>query len=207
MKDLRMVQPLLDLVFGEVKADPNHKMSPLRRREVYKILSNHMGKRSLQRLAIMSAQKVLPIFQQKYPNDTMPKELIETANKYLLGQIEEEIVKEKLDLGSHASGNAWGYDEREIPWPVWLAGNASYHALNEVYGCRPLMDLPEYYKGDALTAWSDEDLCEYSFTDTAAVAAVASSANPNGKGCDSQKLLEFWTWWLTEAIPKGIETK
>ncbi len=200
-----LIQSLLAAVLSEVEADPEHKMSPQRRREVYIALSNFIGQQTLAWLAVITAQRVLPMFQQRYPDNTLPQELIETAISVLQGQIDDAQAEEMLDLGYHASGNAWGYDEREIPWPVWLAGNASYHALKEVCGYQLLGNISEHYKDDVLTPWSDEDICEYSIADTAAVAAIASASNSRGAVHDSQKLLAFWRWWLTEAIPTAVE--
>jgi hypothetical protein len=106
-----------------------------------------------------------------------------------------------LDQGDHASAAAWGHDEREIPWPVWLAGNTTYHALNEVAGHSPLSILPDHYKGDVMTPWNDRDLCEHGLCDTAGAAAVASASDRYGQTIDPAQQLMFWTWWLTEALP------
>ena len=201
----RMIQPVLAAVLNEVETDPEHRMVPQRRREVYDAIGSFAGQQALHWLAVIAAQRVLPMFQQRYPDDTLPQELLRTAINVLQGQVDDAQVEEMLDLGYHASGNAWGYDEREIPWPVWLAGSASYHALNEVCGYRLLSNLPEHYKGNVLTPWSDEDLCDWPFTDTAAVAAIASASNSHGTAYDSQKLLAFWKWWLAEAIPAAVE--
>jgi hypothetical protein len=198
------IQPLLALVLSEVEADPEHKMSPQRRREVYSALSTVEGQPTIGWLAVITAQRVLPIFQQRYPDDTLPQELLNTAIGVLQGQVEDAQATEMIDRGYHASAGAWGYDEREIPWPVWLAGNTCYHALKEVCGYQPLSFLPEYYKGDVLTPWSDKDLCEMDFSDAAGAAAIASSSNLHGTAYGSQRQLEFWRWWLGEAIPAAL---
>jgi hypothetical protein len=206
------LQSVLDTVIGEVRADPQHRMSPQRRCEVYDAF-NCSADATMQQapcwLAVVTAKRVLPIFQQRYPDDTSPQELLETAIGVLQGQVDDARAYEMLDSGYLASANAWGYDDREIPWPTWLAGNAAYHALKEAHGYqydyRPLSNLPDYYKGDVLTPWSDEDLCEMDFADTAAVAAIASASDRYGRAYNPEELLAFWTWWLTEAIPMAIE--
>jgi hypothetical protein len=201
-----LVQALLEAVLDEVEADPKHMMSPQRRREIYNALSNFTGQQTSRWLAVITAKRVLPVFQQSYPDNSLPQELLETAIGVLQGQVDNTRAEEMLDRGYHASGNAWGYDEREIPWPVWLAGNASYHALKEVCCHQPLSNLPDhYYKNGVLTPWSDEELCESPFADTAAVAAITSASDSNSTMYDSKKLQFFWNWWVVEAIPTAVE--
>jgi len=202
---LDTIRPLLDTVLGEVQANRDHEMDPQRRREVYDALRGLAGEEAVGWLAVVTARRVLPVFQQRYPEDTLPHELLETAVGVLRGQVDDARAEEMLDCGYHASGSAWGYDEREIPWPVWLAGNASYHALKEVRGRQPLSTLPEHCRDGTPTPWSDQDLCQFAFGDTAAVAAVASASNAHGTACDPQRLLAYWRWWLAEAIPAAVE--
>jgi hypothetical protein len=198
------IRSLLAGVLSEVEADPAHRMSPLRRREVYGALGTLGGQPAIGRLAVIAAQRVLPIFQQSYPDDTLPQALLDTAVGILQAQVDAAQARAMIDAGYHASGGAWGYDEREVPWPVWLAANTCYHALKEAGGYQPLSFLPEYYKGDVLTPWSDEDLCAMDFSDAAGAAAIASSSDLHGTAYDSQKLLAFWKWWLGEAIPAAL---
>ena len=202
------LQSHIDVLLNDVQADPQHRMSPYRRRELYAAFEDPVEaatQRALCWLAVITAKKVLPIFQQRYPDDTLPQELLVTAISVLQGKIDTEQVEDILDKGCHASAGAWGYDEREIPWPVWQAGNASYLALNEACGYQPLSYLPDYYKGDVLTPWTDEYLCESGVPDTAAAAAIAVSSDRYGRTFDPEKSLMFWRWWLLEAIPQSVE--
>jgi hypothetical protein len=199
------IQSLLDAVLREVEADAEHSMNPMRRREVYALVGAAGGPSALGWLGVTAADRVLPIFLDTYPDDTVPQQMLETAVQVLHGQSDDSRVANLLDLGSHASGGAWGYDEREIPWPAWLAGNACFHALKEACGQEPLSFLPDFYKGGVPTAWSDVELSEMSFCDSAAAAALASSSDERGTAYDPQKLLVFWTWWLGKAVRAALE--
>ncbi len=195
-------------MLSEVRSDPQHRMSPYSRRELYDTFSSAeaASQQTSGWLAVITAKRALPMFQERYPNDNLPQELLEAAIDILQGRATREQVEEILDLGCHASAAVWGYDEREIPWPVWQAGNASFYALNKVCGGQPLSTLDhDYYKGDVLAPWIDEELCEFFSPDAAAAAAIASSSDRYGIKFDSEKRLEFWTWWFVEAIPMAIE--
>ncbi len=202
------LQSLIDALLSEVQTDSQHRMSPYRRRELYNAFYSAAaaGQQGICWLAIITAKRALPMFQARYPDDTLPPELLEAAIDLLQGRVSREQIEDILDLGCHASTAAWGHDEREIPWSVWQAGNASYYALNVVCGGQPLRAVDhDYYKNDVLTPWTDEELCEFFWPDPAAAAAIASSSDRYGRQFDSGKLLEFWTWWLVEAIPKAVE--
>ncbi len=201
------IQTLNDTVLAAVRSHAQHEMDPLHRRAIYQAFAATDAPTTPRWLAALTAQRLLPRFQQHYPDDTLPQELLTLALKLLHGEEQDPItVEDMLDHGYHASGNAWGYDERKIPWPVWLAGNTAYHALKEASGQSPLSFLPDYYKGDVLTPWNDKKLCEYDFCDTAGAAAIASASDDLGQHIDSAKQLEFWTWWLTDAMPAAYQS-
>ena len=195
-----------DTILGEVQASASHQMNPNSRRQLYQAFAG-TGVTSVSLaprwLAILSSQRVLPLFDHKYPDDSSPREFLNLAIAVLQGKASKREVDDKLDLGHDASGNAWGHDEREIPWPVWLAANSTYHALVEARGYQPLDHLPHYYKNDVLTNWTDDKLCEAS-GDTAAVAAMSLAYDTRGLSINADKLLGFWKWWLKEAIVESI---
>lgn len=224
------LQSLLDATFAEMHANPHHRISPQRRRQIYDLfvtLDEPILHQTPRWLAILTAQRVLPIFRQAFPDDPFPKELLDAAIAILQGHMTDAEAAELQDYGYHASGNAWGYDETETPWYAMLAADTAYHALKEARGCEPLKRLgsyqkfgvvrwppeeseqnhdyspyPEPIRGDTFT---DEDVCQVDDSDAAATAAVASACEEGGPYCDPERLETFWAWWLTQAIPTAIE--
>ena len=217
---------LVESAFSEMQADSEHRLSYKRRREIYNALKENMIDYNcpsvLGWLAVITAKHILHIFQQTFPDDSLPQELLDTAIRVLKRQADDKQVEDILDLGYHASGNMWGYNEDEIPWNVDMAANATYHALLEARGQEPLkhlddlsvlgivdlesgqmvMEYPEPISGEQLT---DEQLCESANSDTAASAAIAFSCSFENTRCDPERLNTFWTWWLKEAIPEAWE--
>lgn len=232
MSQPTMLQTLLNVALNEVRADPHHRLAPQRRRQIYDALL-HSADPAMQQaqgwLAVLAARRVLPVFEQTFPGDDLPREILNAAVGVLRGDIDDARAAEIEDEGYHTVGNTWGYDEvDEITWPASLAADASYHALKEARGFQPLNHLDRYHTVGTVTflfqdgelqddafspepepirgdTWSDEEVCTVNDTDTAAAAAVASSCREDGPVCDPEKLLAFWTWWLVEAIPTAIE--
>jgi len=195
-----------EIILGEVQTSPSHQMNPKSRRLVYQAFADAGDTKvrvAPRWLAILSSRRVLPLFDHKYPDDPLPREYLKLAIAVLQGKAAKTEVDDKLDYGYDASGNAWGYDEREITWPVWLAANSTYHALVEANGYQPLDHLHRNFKNGVSTDWTDEKLCQFS-GDTAADAAMSSAYDARGLNINGEKLLEFWQWWFNEAIEESI---
>jgi hypothetical protein len=131
------IQLLVNTALAEVNADPQHRLAPQHRRQIYnafKASTDPVSQRARGWLAVITAQRVLPLFQQEFPEDTLPQDLLNTAIGVLQGKVDDATADDIQGHGYHASGNAWGYDETEISWNADLAGCAAYHALEEARG-------------------------------------------------------------------------
>ena len=218
------IEALVNTAFVEMQADPEHHLPHHRRREIYDAIraeTDHNAGNVLGWLTVITAKHVLPIFEDLFPEETLPRELLDTAIGVLRGQVDDEYAEELQDLGYHASGHCWGYDEEEMPWNADIAAVAAYRALMEVLGYEPLQHLdksfilgtidldsgnltenPKPVQGEQFT---DVQLCTDVNSDTAAPAAVASSCGADGPWCDPERLNAFWEWWLEDAIPDAWE--
>ena len=198
---------LIEALLEEVRAHPGHQMSPYRRSELYRAY-DQSGDGFLQSvpawLACLTASRVLPAFEARYTVDLRPREMLELAVHALEGLVERDVVLKKLDEGYHSAGNAWGYDEAEMPWPAWLSANTAYHALREATGYRPLSILPGRMVGEVPVLWTDEELCQHDVADAASAAAMALAMDITDGHAVPERLLGFWTWWLTQAIPAAV---
>ncbi len=217
------LQTLVAAALTEMQADPAHRLSHQRRSQIYDALgplAEDAGRRARGWLAVSAARRVLPTFEAAFPDDALPRQLLDMAVSVLQGRADEAAADELQEWGYNASGNAWGYDEAEVPWNADLAGSAAYHALKEARGQPPLQyldkvfavgvvgwpsgrQIEDYPTPQPATEFTDEDLCQLDDSDTAAVAAVAFACEAGGPFCDPDKLREFWTWWLAEALPEA----
>lgn len=139
----------------------------------------------------------------------LPAWFIVVAEGVVTGEFTEESdeVELVLELAHPAFGHALDY----CPLLVSCAAEATHSMLYETLGRDPLDELEHsLLKDDAgryvpATEWTDEQLARFGgwSIDTAAHAAVAyaGSLNDYKADCDPRRLEEFWTWWLTDALP------
>jgi hypothetical protein len=84
--------------------------------------------------------------------------------------------------------------------PVYLIGYAANRVLYQAF-CDSGFD-PEK-AGEVL---SDEDLSPY-YMDASYLSSVAAAGGfPSQKEADPAKRLEFWEWWLSEAVPQAWDS-
>ncbi len=141
------VQSLAAVALAEMQADPQHRLAPRRRQALYAALTGapEPALRSAPHwLAVLAAERVLPLFRAQCPDDELPPALLAASIGVLEGRLDEATAAEMEEQGYRASKNAWGYEEDELPWAVGLAADAAYHALKEVRGYRPLTNLDAY---------------------------------------------------------------
>ncbi len=218
------LQTLAAAALAEMQADPRHRLPPARRQALYAALAAAPGLNAAPRwLAVLAAERVLPLFRARCPEDELPPALLAAAIGVLEGQRDADTAAELEARGYQASKNAWGYDVGELPWPVGLAADAALRALREARGYRPLTNLAAYLAQDTVmllpgkagvparsaaapgeAALNDEALCQMEDGDTASIAAVSAASSEYGPTCDPERLRIFWTWWLQEALPAAV---
>ena len=220
------IQALAAGALAEMEADPRHHLQPQRRQALYAALAGAADpalRTAAYWLAVLAAERVLPLFRAQCPDDELPPALLATAIGVLEGRVDAATAAEMEEQGYRASKNAWGYEAGELPWPVGLAADAALRALKEARGYQPLTDLgPLLRRGTvelqpgpedappllppepAGPALNDEDLCQMESGDTASLAAVAAASSEFGPTCDPERLRAFWAWWLQEALPAAL---
>ncbi|MBN9386425.1 MAG: hypothetical protein J0I20_00100 [Chloroflexi bacterium] len=172
-------------------------------------------------LAVITARKVLPIWDQfgieekgdeDYSFD--PTIMLKMAEDFLLGLVEATEVKR--DLSNRFYNGVIGLESRTKK-QGWLANGAAYWALAAIFQGG---DYPKAYQFvmEAVQAYSIEDLNEPGLwwektRETERKKYIQESAqeeiqNNNFNNyvpitTDIKKQLDFWEWWLTEAIPQA----
>lgn len=219
------IRQLIDETLVIVRRDPLHEMGQEQRRRIYEALwSRPQGEKASKWLAILSARRVQPIFQERvavssFANDEFAMNLLDRilniAEKILTGELSLEDVRRGQKSGSiedfyHSILFA---AENEFPYYVWLATLAADNARLEAMGYKPLQTRISSEGADEngnliITpsgGWSEVRLAgSGAHADDAAVdAAFAFAKCITREEYDSGKVFEFWKWWLTEAIPQA----
>jgi len=208
-----------------VHDDSLHEMGQDRRRRIYEALwSSPSGEKACQWLAILSARHVQPIYQasvtaSSFANDEFVVSLLDRilhiAEKILTGELSLEDVRKGEENGNiedfyHSILVA---TEKEFPYYVWLATLAADNARLEAMGYKPLQtrisgEVADEKGNMVITpsdSWLDVRLAGSGcHADDAAVdAAFAFAKCMTRQHYDTSKVLEFWEWWLAEAIPQA----
>jgi immunity protein Imm5 of predicted polymorphic toxin system len=216
----------VQLAIGEaskvILISPTHEMGQNHRRRIYRALhSTPRGEVGCQWLALLAAQRVLPIYEHalakidEYREKDQfgvnaiqkPRYMLKAMEQVIRGMIPRESISEaRYDFYGFMH---IGLDKR-VPY---LALSAAYEAVCEVMGAIPLQTQVskavrhedgtiEYVSSDQ---WTDEELAGAGANadDAAVNAAYAYAQNSDTSQFDYQKVLEFWSWWLEEAIPQA----
>lgn len=199
MANIPALQQALQQAQTALLSDPQYQLLPWYRRAIYQAFSSLTYRRVLIArawLGILTAQYVLPRWNQAWPEDTRPDELLQLVIGVVHGTSPPQSL---LDVHQYAQ---WirdqDYDCLTPPqYQGFFAMLAILEARNETLGMFKL-------EGRALLTPSsvDEDMGLY-FGDTARWAAVASVSEVDDSITARAERRAFWEWWLGTAIPQA----
>jgi hypothetical protein len=177
-------------------------------------------------LAINTMEKVLPIFKAAtYSPEVdeddlaLPMKLVEMAYGVMKGTTNPQEALHEASALEHEFGmllNEYEYDPEGFPLNASLVGWTAGEALAETLASYRIdwlleqkmrwLELDGKPRPSDITSiellW-DESERVGPLLDTAGDAAMAYSCSNSSPVCDPAKLEEFWTWWLTEALPEA----
>jgi hypothetical protein len=188
------IQTLATTALGEMRADPRHRLPPRRLQALYAALAAAPGLSATPHwLAVLAAERVLPLFRTLCPEDELPPALLATAIGVLEGHMDRAVAALLEAQGYQTSENAWGYEVDGLPWPVGLAADAVLRALREARGYQPLTNLEACLDQGTLALQTGPAACQ---------ARSAPASRDFGHTCDPERLQAFWTWWL-QGLARG----
>src|SRR5690606_24868071 len=141
-------------------------------------------------IAVLTAQKVLPIFDHAFPEDTLPSRLLSLAIQVVQGQVpgKSEQVMELLEAGYQATGIDNFSWRKKAVYNAEYAGNACYKALLEAKGSQDLLEQIEqegkftrmFLMNRPPDQVTDENIAHLAaYSDTASAAAIAYACDPH----------------------------
>jgi hypothetical protein len=133
------------------------------------------------------------------PLEELPSFLLMLAREALQPELEPARVKAlfREECEAHELlGRCCSFPDDEFPQVAWSVGWAAHEALDQALGLGPFNRVPL----DA--AARDEELEQGGAAGGWALRAYAlQGVSGPIEGFDPQRRLEFWEWWLAEAIP------
>jgi len=201
------IQQRLQKCISELNNDPYHDLSPKSRRLLFEAMNQEiqgdwqgpveMSKANYVRaqIAILVSKKVLPIWD-KYIKPKHPHNILDKSEGYIIGAVTFDALSEDKSAFHAFLFNAGTPDEL-LAFPV---GEAAAHAVGVVLFDEIALDED----------LSLEERDEPSDPDNYDCASWAANAYSNGfpvmDNFDAQKSLEFWTWYINEAVPTALAT-
>lgn len=143
-------------------------------------------------LAILCARHVRPVWEQVWPNDDDPHQMIKTAELYLNQALDFDSVEERKNQYLGKLDNLLSKGEHEAAINVgFAAGRAVFTALHDE-------DFDPHNIDDDLM---DEDLDVNEWDASFNAAAAYAGGFPWEENSSSTRRREFWEWYLNEAVP------
>jgi hypothetical protein len=200
------LQQAIEIARRKVQLHPQHALLPLERLKLYAALGSENSPQYHQVraiLALLTTQKVLPLWEEARGYDRFPHSLLELAERVLYREMDVELaitkgnqgfeLLEKLGAGvTTESRDVYFHVEEAVFW----VGEAAVAALFEVTG------IYDFDACDIAEDDTDADIDPWS-TDTAGVAAAAYAGGVWEENSSSTLRREFWNWWLHQAIPES----
>ncbi len=201
-------QELINYYLKMVRGDPNHDLLARDRIKIYgsfkEVDAPHYQK-FIGRLAILAAQKVLKYWDLVKPgySDQMPYRILEIAENLWQGKIQINDIDEDIWEDFYQGGGALlSSSEEEIPSAAKFTLCAAHSAFCLVRGIKPFNNFDRKQIQEGIS----NEILYGSWGDGASSASCAYSYQSTVKGkriYDPVKCLEFWEWWLTQAIPQA----
>jgi hypothetical protein len=201
MKLPLQTQYLIEQALELVRHDPQHKLGPLQRIPIYESFNseeNGYGDTAFLRLQLITAYHILPIWKEAQADNPLAEDLLKMAKQILQKEVDKEIFTDRLqeiwvDLEIAEINST--YSEK-----AFAAVSAAFETLHII-----LKGFDNWKEWKFCDDDTDDDLGMWG-NDSASWASNAWAGwIMDMDAAHSQKRLEFWEWWLTEAIPQAWE--
>ena len=207
------LQHSIDQALEAILNHPQHLLSTRHRRAIYNAfgaVENRNAEQARVRLAVMTAWRVLPVWQRVWPSDSLPQFALRTAGEVLQGIVDAQTVEVEVSDASDVLEDLRNTREGQAHLDALFAGQAAISALAKAFKLRSVVparlaarinDYNSYMAAEEIDLLSWEILWVEENNDTALWAAAAFAGGIGDIRPDPAKQGTFWEWWLTEAVP------
>jgi hypothetical protein len=187
----------IEQAYTAMLEEEEHALIPFYRAAIYEVILEEARDYQIRGwLDILTAQHVLPLYKQVWPEKDMADKLLELSQAVLLGTLDrnkaEDIFYEMWNLFVELPGLEGS------PLSHVKANDALTSAIFSLsWLVKPISTYPKVSLQTADDDWFDPEI-----SDSAMWAAAACSGGTyDTEYCDPTARREFWEWWLHEAIP------
>jgi Immunity protein Imm5 len=189
-----MINELLVVILN----NPRKALPPYYRRKIYSFNVHDQGfnSRFCVWLEVFTTYKVIEYWKSEMIPGYSPRDILDIAVSVICGRMDIYLANFKREWSS-AILDANGEEDGDLTnTKSYFVAKAAHESLRTAFGNEPfnnvLIDPAE----------SDTDL-DYTCSDAALYAAQVYSGISHSDDLDVDRCQEFWTWWLTEAVPNA----
>ncbi|RYZ17470.1 MAG: hypothetical protein EOO70_01815, partial [Myxococcaceae bacterium] len=196
MGEPEILKSLLQRAIESVRADPVHDLTLGMRRKIWLSLGREQGRgpgyARRVALALTTARHVLPLWELKSSQDRTPHTVLDSVEAMRVGRLDKT---EARALWQRAWDHMVELSSSDEDSQGAAAGFSAVQALltcidDETF---QLTEDDENLRDNQVDA---EDM------DASMFAAAASAGGPSwDASSDPERRLQFWEWWLSEAVP------
>ncbi len=172
-----MLSETQKLALQAVESDPNKHLRLGWRQKIWADLNA----RQRTALAVIGVRHVLPLWRQRYPDSDIPDVALSTIDASEQAEIFDELWGAVVHLSV------------EQPFPEVAVGFAAVQALSTAM-------YDESFDAEDLDSDREDGDDPESFDSAYYASIAAAHGQPGAPGSDPQLRLEFWKWWLTDAV-------
>ena len=211
---LPLTQELIRLTqhgLEEVIQDPIHQLRAIKRLEIYKLLISAEKFNKIYQirgiLGIKSVKLIMPIWKslvqtqgKSFSNKdkVLPYDFLKASENLINGAGSIENARKMCASGWYDVGYIHSkVIENNLPEEMYYIPGAAVNLLHEIIGVEFLGKLQSWEQ------MSNDELAKFSFA--CDVAGLVENSYIGIEKANNQRRLEFWIWWLTEAIPQAWE--
>lgn len=151
-------------------------------------------------LAILATKKVLSIWEDARLGDFLPHKLLAAAESELDNPVSSEVGKNLLIASSQVLDTLWEENQEEAFQRQACVLASANLALRLTHSQTDQFVQMFEANGDNASLITEAEIDGYG-ADSARWSAFAYAGVPWLATFDRSKSLEFWTWWLDEAVP------
>lgn len=197
------LQQTIGWAYTAMLEHPRHELLPFYRRGIYNSIgprSHTQTRRVRTMLDLLTARRVLPLWQKERPNDPWAERLLATSEGVLLGKVTVEEARAEGD----EAWNQWEAMDTDPEQPNYE--DFSIHTFGAISAAIEALFAASRrcrFDGGLITNQDTDANIDPWSSDTAKWASTAYAGAVWESDSDPIKRKEFWEWWLLEAIPEA----
>lgn len=195
-----------------LQQSPFRSLLPVYRQQIYRLLGSgagESGRLRLGTLALNAAYRVAALWEHARPMDNRLQDVLVAARSILHEDADPEAALSQLGAAVDwlsllfDEQTAWLYESDQRELPPASSSEDSILALRAALAALQVSVGQDYWAGREFFESSTDSDLEEEEVDAPLWALRAVLGTFELLEADNQRRLEFWTWWLSEAVPNA----